>query len=211
MKRLSVLVVALLSMALFFSVVSLADEADKATADLTFNSVLHLDVTNNLSNKTINQLSGGDLNLAEYTADDMVNFGNITATVLSLVPYKVGATVYTSRGGTAVEDGNGSLVDLGSYSLPWFDSGGVSFAYADLQDGSNVGPTAGTQLIEITSEFLPDAGAGNNLDNSPPGDATGNLAVTLDPREFTETDYNDGDILTVDVVLWAYTTSDYPT
>ena len=209
MKRLSVLFVLILSTALIFSVIGTADEADKATADLTFNSVLHLSVTDNLSNKTINQKSGGDLNLADYSADDTVNFGNITATVISLVPYKVGATVYTSRGGTAVENGNGSLIDLDTYSLPWLDSGGLSFPYDDLQDPT-VGPTAGTQLVEITTEFLPDQGAGNNLDNTPPGDTTGDLAVTLDPREFTETDYNDGDVLTVDVVLWAYTTSDYP-
>lgn len=213
MKRLSLLFVGLLSAVLIFSAVGLADEADKVTSTLTFESVLDIGVNDTLSSAEISQNTGeGSVFLEGYSGEN-VSFGTFTSTVVSIVPYQVGATFYASyTGGTytnePVEETSTNLIELTgtlTYTLPWFDSAGVTFAYADLQDGANVGPASG-ELVEITDEFS--ASPDNNLSTG--GDTTGALGVELDPAQLVFDDYNDDGTLTVDVVLWAYTATDYP-
>ena len=189
MKRLSIFFVGLLSAVLIFSVVGLADEAASTTVSVTLNSVIDMEITQDLtdSDLDVDQVGGPDINLRDagtYVSD----FSSLTLTLNTLTPYKIAATYYNTShpSGTPGTESTDGVITADNNDLSSYNGTKPGIGATELTDVV----TAGTQTI-------------GNGSSSP---ATHSIIVGFDLKDLTE-DYVNGQSLTFSVDFWAYDTT----
>jgi len=214
MKRLSILIVGLLSIGIIFSVVGLADEADYAIATININETIDLSITSGtLDTVDIQQNDGGDLSLAdigEGTASTTDNMGTLTVTVVSLSKYNIGATYYeTGQNETAeglvylAESGGTKITDKGP-NLKYFNQSSYDFTNNPSDPNNpdaNKPVYSSTTLLQLNSYF--DHTASNNTFDATDNYDQSSFDAYFDVSKLTQ-DYGNGDTITLNVTFWAY-------
>ena len=203
MKRLSILLVGLLSIGIIFSVVGMADEADKASAVLTFTDVLDLYISDDsLSDTTIVQRNAGENEVAlRDLSDGTIDLGSLDVTITSLTSFNVGVSYYADGEEDPDPAGLVNLSGDGTHvGIEYFDSSSI-LGDEDGLDEIGTSPTLGN-LTDITSDF----GTSGETSNVGDGGETKSYDVSIDLSHL-ENEYTDTDSITFDVAFWAFDAS----
>lgn len=211
MKKLSVFFVGLLSAVLIFSVAGVADQAAKTTGNITFSSVLDIDLTGDLTDQDVVQKSTGDNEFTLRNADESttLQLGSVDMTVTAVTDFNVGVSYFAAKSDdeSATEEGNiVNLAGAGTHNgIAFFDSttnnafggyGGTDASLADspIDSFNNVTP--------ITGDF-DTARSNNNLSG---GGEDKSYNVSVDLADLTN-QYTEDEELVIDVAFWVFDNS----
>ena len=147
MKRLSLLLVGILSAVLVFSVVGFGTEMDSASTILTFNDLLVISVTDD----SLNDLTFSQSDLESYTDGDRENLGTVTVQTWSLTDYSVGATFKSPNGNNT----NTGLFEIKGDAIitSWQELGHYSWSGSAKDNKPSNSDINSGVVVDLTPEF----------------------------------------------------------